>query len=360
MNKKYLKSVLLVLLLVDINQITNAAPMILDLNALSTKYKLKNDIPARVQWDANSGYCGEVSMISAGLYYGQYLSQYDVRGIASPGVPQNLSDSQLLVGVNDDVAAKGLRLKYERKSSASSSSFYAWVKYHISLGHPVVTGVFLNQNQDDESDLDQGSDEYDHIVPVIGFGSDRPFVNSYYSGDVIIFSDNGLDNPYYSLEIQEFLANRQEANNPDGSAYYLPKDPIIKYGIAITGVMDNKNETLPVIVTTSKNTESPEMIYNDTKRPTASTFDLTVTVSKLVPNINYNLYLYSQETDVPVESFNVNSKKIGVLPWQVIKITSGSKWSKTIKNVKSNSKVIFRAVKADPSTVIRTKSKVRW
>ena len=43
MNKKYLKSVLLVLLLVDINQITNAAPIVLDLNAISTKYKLKND-----------------------------------------------------------------------------------------------------------------------------------------------------------------------------------------------------------------------------------------------------------------------------------------------------------------------------
>jgi hypothetical protein len=345
MNKKYLKSVLLVLLLVDINQITNAGPIVLDLNAISTKYKLKNDIPLRIQWDANSGYCGEVSMISAGLYYGQYLSQYDARAIASPGVPQNLSKSQLLVGVNDDVAAKGLRLKYERKSGASSSSFYAWVKYHIALGHPVVTGVLLNQNLDNENDLDLGSDEYDHIVPVIGFGSNRPFVNSYYPDDVIIFSDNGLDNPYYSLEIQKFLANRQEANNPDGSEYYLPKDPIIKYGIAITGVMDNKNETLPVRVTTSKNIEFPEMINNDTKRPTASTFDLTVTVSKLVPNISYNLYLYSKETDVPVDSFNVNSKKIGVLPWQVIKITSGNTWSKTF-NVKSDSKVFFRAVKA--------------
>jgi hypothetical protein len=347
MNKRYLKSVLVVLLLVDINQITVAAdkPTVLDLNAISAKYKLKNDIPPRIQWDANSGYCGEVSMISAGLYYGQYLSQYDARDIASPGVPQNLKSSQLLVGVNDDIAAKGLRLKYERKFSASSSNFYAWVKYHIALGHPVVTGVFLNQNSDNASDLDQGSDEYDHIVPVIGFGSNRPFSNKYFPDDVIIFSDNALDNPYYSLEIQKFFANRQEANDPDGNIYYLPKDPIVKYGIAITGVMDNQNETLPVRVTTSSNAEFPEMIENGTKRPNASNFDLTVTVSKLVPNISYNLYLYSKETDVPIESFNANSKKLGILPWQVIKITSGSTWSKTI-NVKSNSKVFFRAVKA--------------
>ena len=92
MNKKYLKSVLLVLLLVDINQITNAGPIVLDLNAISTKYKLKNDIPLRIQWDANSGYCGEVSMISAGLYYGQYLSQYDVIYQLPFSIPLNYGD----------------------------------------------------------------------------------------------------------------------------------------------------------------------------------------------------------------------------------------------------------------------------
>ncbi len=59
-----------------------------------------------------------------------------------------------------------------------------------------------------------------------------------------------------------------------------------------------------------------------------------------------NLYLYSKETDIPVDSFNVNSKKIGVFPWQVIKITSGNTCSKTIKGVRFNSKFFFRAVKA--------------
>ncbi len=34
----------------------------------------KLDIPPRFQWNANNGYCGEVSFISAGLYYGQYCS----------------------------------------------------------------------------------------------------------------------------------------------------------------------------------------------------------------------------------------------------------------------------------------------
>jgi hypothetical protein len=38
MNKKYLKPALLVLLLANLNQMTNAAPIVLDLNAIATKY----------------------------------------------------------------------------------------------------------------------------------------------------------------------------------------------------------------------------------------------------------------------------------------------------------------------------------
>jgi hypothetical protein len=355
MNKKYLKPALLVLLLANLNQMTNAAPIVLDLNAIATKYKLKNDIPPRLQWENNNGYCGEVSMISAGLYYGQYLSQYDVRANASSGASQSLVNSQLLLGLNDDIAAKGLRLKYERKSSASSSSFYAWVKNHVSLGHPVIIGVFNNENiLYGDSNLNHGDNEYDHIVPVIGFGSNHPFGNTYYLDDVIIFSDNGMYTPqnseppayYYSLEIQKFLANRQTANASNGNIYSLPKDPVIKYGIAITGIMDNKNETLPVLLTTSSNAELPEITDGKNTRPVASSFDLTVTVSKLVPNVNYNLYLYTKETEVPVDSFNANATKSGIKPWQVIKITSGTTWSTTMKNVKSSSKLFFRAVKA--------------
>jgi hypothetical protein len=52
-----------------------AGPVPKDLNTWT------NNIPPRLQWEANFGYCGEVSLISAGLYYGQYLSQYDARAI---------------------------------------------------------------------------------------------------------------------------------------------------------------------------------------------------------------------------------------------------------------------------------------
>jgi len=48
-----------------------------------TRKSVSLDLPTQVQWPANFGYCGEISFIVAGLYYGQYLSQYDARALVS-------------------------------------------------------------------------------------------------------------------------------------------------------------------------------------------------------------------------------------------------------------------------------------
>ena len=54
-----------------------------------------------------SGYCGEVSTVAAGLKFGQYYSQYDIRDIAT-GTQQRY----YLVGVNDDKTSEKLNLNY--------------------------------------------------------------------------------------------------------------------------------------------------------------------------------------------------------------------------------------------------------
>ncbi|MBV8491774.1 MAG: hypothetical protein JO199_14705, partial [Candidatus Eremiobacteraeota bacterium] len=48
-----------------------------------TAYCRRNAIPVRWQWMNNAGYCGETALIAAGLYYGQYTSQYVARQLAS-------------------------------------------------------------------------------------------------------------------------------------------------------------------------------------------------------------------------------------------------------------------------------------
>ena len=101
-------------------------------------------IPPRLQWGANYGYCGETSFVSAGLFFGQYCSQYEARRLASPGVRQSLETSQLLLGAsgggrvsnNDELAAKSMRLRYEtwHARPTETVAFLGWVKKNVSEG----------------------------------------------------------------------------------------------------------------------------------------------------------------------------------------------------------------------------------
>jgi hypothetical protein len=54
--------------------------LFLPLSNAANLFKL--NIPTRLQWEENDGYCGEVSLISGGLYFGQYGSQFDTRVMA--------------------------------------------------------------------------------------------------------------------------------------------------------------------------------------------------------------------------------------------------------------------------------------
>lgn len=160
-----------------------------------------NDIPPRLQWEANYGYCGETALISAGLYYGQYASQFDTRAIASPGIKQSRRGSQLLLGVSDEAVAAHMRLKavaWDSVTTQNADKFLAWVKGNVLSGYPVIIGVYENFSKfDDSEDEDAGDNEYDHIVPVIGISSTKPVTHptAYYAEDVVTFSDNGLWSP---------------------------------------------------------------------------------------------------------------------------------------------------------------------
>jgi hypothetical protein len=325
---------------------------------LPGKYVQRNSIPARFQWNEFGGYCGEVSMISAGLYYGQYLSQYAVRRIASPGGNQN---SQLLLGMNDTAAAKALRLKHEAHTSADSQEFLAWVKHHVAQGHPVIIGIMDNSN------ILGGSEdpEYDHIVPVMGFSSNKPLTEGYDPSDEILFSDNGLYTPnasggnvqctprekdriqyYFSYPLSQFLKTREHLEN-SSQVYALLKDPDsalkrYNYGIAIIGV-EGDDETLPARVDTNVDYEAP-CIGPKGDRPEPMSLKLTITISQMKSGVEYNVYRYNHVDDVPRGQFNKNSKK-GSL-WKSVSVQGGGEWSETFQ-IKSDEEVFFRVVKAD-------------
>lgn len=316
-------------------------------------YSCQNDIPPRLQWDGNYGYCGETSLISAGLYYGQYISQYDLRAIASNNTPQYKKSSQLLIGKNDLYAASQLHLKaleWDSEKEQRTSQFLAWIKENVVKGNPVIIGIYTNEFLFyGDTNPNAGDADYDHIVPVFGISSNHPLNDlSYYPDDQIYFSDNGLwgnaSNPPFRFDypFSSFQANRKEANSKGGSVYSL-SDNGTNYGIAITGVADINGDTLPVRIKTNVNDEKPAIENGSNDCPPPMPLELTITVSNLKPFVSYRLYRYNDLESVPDSDFNAREGQ-AYQSWEFV-IRSGSTYTITEK-IRSDEIAIYRAVLA--------------
>jgi hypothetical protein len=173
------------------------------------------------QWENDNGYCGEVSMIQAGLNNGQWMSQFNARlvcGASSPppnstGLLQsgpgnwcstykNLPNynAQLLIedpnspnrvsvsGPNPYANAanclvnsrlSGTTYPYSTGFGSANSGiagyqdYMTWVKSEVIAGHQVTIGVLVNGGTDPQ---------YDHEVTVTAIGTNHP-IDATYNGD---------------------------------------------------------------------------------------------------------------------------------------------------------------------------------
>jgi len=308
-------------------------------------------IPPRLQWNANFGYCGETSLISAGMYYGQYTSQWTARSLASPGRPQTDQESQLLLGVNDLDAAQRMRLQavaFDTKGQRSTAAFLTWVKAMVVQGFPVIMGVYLNVGAEDG--VDGGEDEYDHIVPVLGVGSKARLTagdRRYRPGDVIVFSDNsGLDgSSIYRARFSEFQRTRQQANQPTAPDYSLRNRPG-NYGIAVTGVLDPERVTIPVRLTSNADGEGEQDESWMSAPPAPFPIELTATVTIPDPSQSYRVFAYEDFGKVPVRDFNAHAAD-AIASWTIPQ-GSGPTWSTTL-GIMSDQTRVLRAVPTSAS-----------
>lgn len=287
-------------------------------------YSVTSEVVPRLQWNANSGYCGETSFICAGLNFGQYCSQWTAREQAS-NLPEDQSASQLLVGLggDDTLAAQNMRLKASEfnGSAGDTLGFIVWMKRHLASGHVPIIGVYNNTGDLDEpTSLADG--QYDHIVPVLGWDSDLPIIDEqgvHYNGeDFITFSDNGLygatpQYPYlHRYQLKHFKGNRAAGSAPAGQVYTLP-DKVQNCGIAIEGVLDD-GYCIPVRISTSRHSEpfaDPQLAPGSTHDsplwdgpPGRTRLRLVVTVDLCVPNGPWYLYRYDDFAKVPANNFN--------------------------------------------------------
>jgi hypothetical protein len=177
------------------------------------------------QWENDNGYCGEVSMMQAGLNNGQWISQYNARlvcgvGLAQSGPPanndswcsnhKNIPDynAQLLIedqrtdvvvtGTNPYARAavclansrlSGTTYPYWKNNGSTNvglpgyMEYMSWVKSEVIAGHQVTVGVLVKYGSDPQ---------YDHEVSVYEIGTNYdPTDPTFHPDDVLYFDDHG-------------------------------------------------------------------------------------------------------------------------------------------------------------------------
>jgi hypothetical protein len=200
-----------------------------------------------------------LKFVVTGMFFGQYVSQYDARSLATPGIPQNLQASQLLVGYCGDssgvtaiATANAMKMRaqaYCDSSSASTSSAYmTWMKAEIRAQHPVILGLFINQYLDSRNtNARAGDSNYDHIILITGV--DSSFTDTVYHGADIIHFDDHLGQQYFSLA-SNFARSRTAANG--ASAPYYSIDTSASYALSVLGIQDTDGSSLRVQVSHCK------------------------------------------------------------------------------------------------------------
>ncbi|MBV8489277.1 MAG: hypothetical protein JO199_02015, partial [Candidatus Eremiobacteraeota bacterium] len=271
--------------------------------------------------------------------------------------------------------------------------FLVWVKQQVLRGNPVIAGVYENAVVLGSAKPDG---QYDHIVSVIGVGSNHPLSangTTYRPDDYLIFSDNGLYGPnppntlpysqlppfyypntwnggggypdvdtYANYAFGAFQKTRKHASASQ-SSYSLPVNSKANgypgnFGLAVTGVMDYSHETLPVSLTVSPVLEYPYVSEGSASNPSptappAMPIALTVKVSGLVAGAKYELYEYDGTPSepfarVPNGQFNALAA-VATNSWSFTATRASFTISPTPKpggSYASNDSVAFRAVPA--------------
>jgi len=353
---------------VAIGALVALAPIVSASAALASPYTATSHVTPFLQWGPNYGYCGEASFIAAGMRFGQYTSQWTARQVASSRSNQTLRASQLLLGTslpdgNAQTASWSMRLSlngwYPPTPHTTPAEYLAWVKDQTVQGHAVIMGVLNNVNM---LGFDPPGDaEYDHIVPVLGVGSEQPLegedASRYFPTDTLTISDNGLDGlgaRPFTYSFGAVQRTRRQANQGRALAnLYSVLSPTgqsaANYAVAVTGPTDNSPGgpyVIPVSVASSRNNEGFPSADPMPRPPAAKRTNLTVAVSIPDAGTAYRLYEYTSFAAVPRGSFNAAAAaapKSVAHTWE-IPAGSGERFTVRLPNLSTAGTYVFRAV----------------
>jgi hypothetical protein len=272
------------------------------------------NIPSRIQWPNNDGYCGENSIQMCGLYYGNYISE---------GLCRTVAGGELLIYVNDTVALEAFSFTYKEwnpnVSSPQYTSYLDWVKGYLYAKQPVIIAVYVSGMTDPD---------YDHIIPAIGF--EAASVNTYSATDSLTYNTN-FDLVPFSRVFSTLYGTRAIADNSAPFPYYVPKN--VDYGVAVTGNKDPNHLTKPVHIVLDS-TDEPNVSLG----VPACILRATITCDSLTPGQSYALLRYNNYLTVPSIAFNPASANSAVY------FTATSITKTVVDSFMSDSAVFYRCI----------------
>ncbi len=249
--------------------------------AVSSQVSRHLNIPARLQWDNDGGYCGETSIQMIGLYYGNYISQNMCREIAG---------GEVLIGNdNAEVALDKMAFNIEvwdyTKPAPQYQNYLVWLKKQLAKAHPVIIAVYVNG---------ETNTEYDHIIPAIGFTSVD--TTTFISTDELIYN-TCYDPSSVNRTFQSIWDNRSMMGNGASFTYCIPQN--IDYACAVTGIKDDEHVTKPVQLSINRWDEPNVSIGEAPESITA-----TIKIDSLTAGENYALLRYNVFALIPSSHFN--------------------------------------------------------
>lgn len=165
-------------------------------------------MPARMQYDEENGYCGEMSLQTNMLKHGAWIGQEAARG-AGGGE---------LNGLNYERAMKFLKIKYDVFRGRGYRAFFEWAKLRMNEGKGVVAVTYFRGAR---------SPYYDHIVPVVGYKG----APTGYSDDDVFLVNSLYDPVTQERRAGDFWCNRRNKKDSLRSGGCVPDNVFVGYAI---------------------------------------------------------------------------------------------------------------------------------
>lgn len=220
----------------------------------SALYSRRLNVPARIQWWTDGGYCGSVSIQSNALNFGVWISEALIRKAAPNGGGHgNPSAGYEILHTNIETALQSLKLTYnawpyKTAPQPQYPAYLQWLKQELVAGHPIVVFVLCSGDRHNS----YGLAEYDHIEPVFGIYSNSSLEtdgDTVFPDDVLVHGsdwdqfgyyrrfDTMVDSAKHGSKLTGNCSKAAAHGGGANEAYPCFMDDI-NYGYAITGFVD--------------------------------------------------------------------------------------------------------------------------